>query len=90
VVFAAQASSFGVAVTVLIVGADSLTVTEAEAVTGAGGCGAGGCTQQRTGNFFGRSIGGGGGVVSVTVNCTLKLPTLLVVNVRSGPVLSCA
>jgi len=31
-----------------------------------------------------------GGVVSVTVNCTLKLPTLLGVNVNSGPVaLSC-
>jgi hypothetical protein len=53
--------------TLLIVGAVSLTVRLAVAVTGDGGGGVGGCTQQRTGNFFGRSIGGGGGVVSETV-----------------------
>ena len=63
-------------VTLEMVGLVSFTVIVAVALTGATGCGAGGCVQQRTGNFFGRSIGGGGGVVSVTVTWILKLPVL--------------
>jgi hypothetical protein len=60
-------SVFGEAETLVMVGADSDTVTVAVAVTGATAAGGGGCTQQRSGNFFGRIIGAGAGVVSVTV-----------------------
>jgi len=65
IVFALNA--VGVAVTPLMVGDVSLTVRLAVALTGAAGGGVGGCTQHRTEISFGRSIGGGGGVVSVTV-----------------------
>ena len=59
-------------------------VTVVVAVTGAAACGAGGCTQHRSGNFFGRVMGAGGGVVSDTVTSTVKLPVLFGVNVKSG------
>ena len=65
-------------------GADSFTVTVVVAVTGAGGCGVGGCTQHRSGTFFGRVGAGGGGVVSDTVTSTVKVPVLFGVNVKSG------
>jgi hypothetical protein len=83
-VSAAQVNVFGVAVTLLTSGADSFTVTVVVAVTGAAACGVGGCTQHRSGMFFGRVIAGGGGVVSDTVTSTVKLPVLFGVNVKSG------
>ena len=88
--FAAHAKVFGSAVTVLMVGAISLMVIVAVAVTGAGAVGGGGGVQQRSGNFLGRSIGGGGGVVSVTVSCTLNVPVLFGVDVNSGLLPPCA
>ena len=80
----AQLSVVGSAVTAVMAGADSLTVMVVLAVTGAAGCGAGGSIQQRAGNFLGRVGAGGGGVVSVTVTSTVKLPVLFGVNVKSG------
>jgi hypothetical protein len=90
VVFAEQLNEFGVAVTEEMLGVLSLTVTLADAVTGATGGGADGCTQQRSGNFAGLSIGGGGAVVSVTVTCTLKVPALFGVNEKSALLVPCA
>src|SRR5689334_19961980 len=90
VVLAAQANVVGSAVTALMVGAISLIVIVAVAVTGAGAAGGGGGVQQRSGNFLGRSMGGGGGVVSVTVSCTLNVPVLFGVNEKSGVLPPCA
>src|SRR5947209_2751011 len=77
-------------VMVLIVGAISLIVIVAVAVTGAGAGGGGAGFQQRTGKFFGRSGGADAGVVSVIVNCTLNVPVLFGVNVKSGVLPPCA